>query len=107
MNRDCKLIFEAYVTPGAPAVPPTNTSTPVIAARPMTALATAPEAEEEKAITVPFMKIHSDLRARGIAYDILEAIYKMADTFERATEVVRTIASVHKGERKRQFTLKK
>jgi hypothetical protein len=107
MNRDCRLIFEAYATPGLPAVPPTNTSTPVVPARPMTALATTPEAEEQKAHTVPFIKINSDLRARGIAYDILEAIYKMADNFERATEVVRTIASVHKGERKRQLSLKK
>lgn len=115
MNKDCHLIFEAYTSPGVPTVP-TSTSTTNIPVqqminRPVGPAATAPKAEEAekkaKEKTITLSSIDSDRKAIHAAYDIVEAIYRTVDDFDRATQVIAAIASVHRNERKRQSGIKK
>ena len=115
VNKDCHLIYEAYTSPGMPTVPTSSTTTNVPLAQaitkpvgPTSSSTKAEEAEKktkEKSITLN--DIDSDRKAIHAAYDIVEAIYKTVDNFDRATQVIAAIASVHRNERKRQSTLKK
>lgn len=115
MNKDCHLIYEAYTSPGTPTVPtsPTTTNIPLAQAvnkptgpaSPSTKAEEAEKKTKEKSITLT--DIDSDRKAIHAAYDIVEAIYKTVDNFDRATQVIAAIASVHRNERKRQSTLKK
>jgi hypothetical protein len=110
MNKDCRLIFDAYTSPGVPTVSTsTATNVPVqqIINKPTGPAATSLKAEEAekkaKEKTVTLANIDSDRKAIHTAYDIVEAIYRTVDGFERATQVITAIASVHRNERKRQF----
>ena len=110
MNRDCKLIFEAYTTPGVPSVAtspsPSNLPLNQIVAKSTGPTASATKAEEAekktKEKTITLSDVNSDRKAIHAAYDIVEAIYKTVDSFDRATQVIQAIASVHRNERKRQ-----
>lgn len=115
MNKDCHLIYEAYTSPGTPTVAtsPTTTNIPLNQAvtKPTTPLSTSVRAEEAekktKEKTVTLTNIDSDRKAIHAAYDIVEAIYRTVDGFDRATQVIAAIASVHRNERKRQSGIKK
>jgi len=115
VNKDCHLIYEAYTTPGTPTVAtsPTATNIPVSQAiakpiGPTSQPIKAEEAEKKtKEKTVTLTNIDSDRKAIHAAYDIVEAIYRTVDGFDRATQVIAAIASVHRNERKRQSGLKK
>lgn len=115
MNKDCHLIFEAYTSPGVPTVPTSTATTNIPATQaiakpigPVSSSVKAEEAEKKtKEKTVTLTNIDSDRKAIHAAYDIVEAIYRTVDGFERATQVITAIASVHRNERKRQSGIKK
>lgn len=115
MNNDCRLIFEAYTTPGTPTVAtsPNPSSLPLnqIVSKSMGPTASSTKAEEAekktKEKTITLSDINSDRKAIHAAYDIVEAIYKTVDGFDRATQIIQAIASVHRNERKRQVNIKK
>jgi len=115
VNKDCHLIFEAYTSPGTPTVPtsPSTTNIPLQQAisKPTTSPSPSVKAEEAekktKEKTVTLTNIDSDRKAIHAAYDIVEAIYRTVDDFDRATQVIAAIASVHRNERKRQSGIKK
>ena len=115
MNKDCHLIFEAYTTPGTPTVAtsPSPSNLPLTqvvnkAVGPQASATKAEEAEKKtKEKTVTLTNIDSDRKAIHAAYDIVEAIYRTVDGFDRATQVIAAIASVHRNERKRQSGIKK
>lgn len=106
MNRDCHLIFEAFTTPTRPAAAPVQ-SVPLdqALAKPAMPVAAAKPAEQsevkDKSKTIMMSNVDTERKAMHAAYDIVELIYRTVDNFERATEVVQAIASVHKRERKR------
>ena len=111
MNKDCHLIFEAYTSPGAPTVAtsPTTTNIPIsqAATKPTTPVSSSVKAEDAekktKEKTVTLANIDSDRKAIHAAYDIVEAIYRTVDGFDRATQVIHTITSVHRNERKKHL----
>lgn len=115
MNKDCHLIFEAYTSPGVPTVPTSTTTTNIpvqqMVNKPAGPIASSVKAEEaekkSKEKTITLTSIDSDRKAIHAAYDIVEAIYRTVDGFDRATQVIQAIASVHRNERKRQSNLKK
>ena len=115
MNKDCHLIYEAYTSPGTPTVvtSPTTTNIPLTQAiaKPTTPASSSVKAEEAekktKEKTITLADIDSDRKAIHAAYDIVEAIYKTVDGFDRATQVIAAITSVHRNERKRQSGIKK
>ena len=112
MNKDCHLIYEAYTSPGIPTVAtsPTTTNIPVQQIKSTTAPAPAAKAEQAekktKEKTITLTDIDSDRKAIHAAYDVVEAIYRTVDSFDRATQVIQAIGSVHRNERKRQSKLK-
>jgi len=101
MNQDCCNIFEAYTSPGVLNPPPTNTTSPVIPAKPMTPLGTSTENQEERKNTISLGKVDTDRKAIHAAYDIVELIYKIVQDFDTATKIIQTMASVHRNEKKR------
>lgn len=110
MNNDCHLIYEAYTSPGTPAVSlnaaTTNLSPKTTAAiAPAPSVAAAHKAEDaeksKKTKTITLEDIDTDRKAIHAAYDIVEAVYRTVDGLDRATQVVQAIASVHRNERKR------
>lgn len=111
MNKDCHLIFEAYTSPGVPTVStsPAATNMPVnqSVTKPLTPQTPATKAEDAekktKEKTITLTNIDSDRKAIHAAYDIVEAIYRTVDGFDRATQVIQTIASVHRNERKKHL----
>lgn len=115
MNKDCRLIFEAYTTPGTPVVATSTTATNMPlnqvvgkSTGPSASATKAEEAEKKtKEKTITLSDINSDRKAIHAAYDIVEAIYKTVDGFDRATQIIQAIASVHRNERKRQVNIKK
>ena len=115
MNKDCHLIFEAYTSPGVPTVATSSNTTnmPVsqTISKPVTPLNNSTKAEEAekktKEKTITLTNIDSDRKAIHAAYDIVEGIYRTVDGFDRATQVIQAIASVHRNERKRQLKLSK
>jgi len=115
VNKDCHLIFEAYTSPRTPTVAtsPTTTNIPLAqtASKPVGPVATSVKAEnaekKTKEKTITLTDIDSDRKAMHAAYDIVEAIYRTVDGFDRATQVIAAIGSVHRNERKRQASIKK
>lgn len=113
MNRT-DPIYEAYTSPGVPIVPQKTTpiTSPLSAAivKPIPAPAAAVKAEEaegEKTKTLTLSTIDSSRKATHAAYNIVDIIYKLVKDFDTATQVIKTMASVHKNERKRLSSLKK
>lgn len=109
MNKDSHLIYEAYTSPGVPAVS-VNTQAKQISTAPVRPPAPAEnqeKKEEKKEQKVSLEDINTERKAIHAAYEIVDAIYKTVDTFQRATDIIQTIASVHRNERKRQLGLKK
>ena len=107
MNKDSHLIYEAYTSPGVPAVP-ASTQAKVISTAPVRPPAPAENEEhkEKKEQKISLEDINSERKAIHAAYEIVDAIYKTVDSFTRASEVIQTITSVHRNERKRQLGLK-
>jgi len=109
VNRDCHLIYEAFVTTPAsvpiaskPSVPPVAAAKVSNTPNPTSPPLKAEEAEKPgKTKTVTLEDINTDRRAIHAAYDIVEAIYRTVDNLDRATQVVQAISSVHRNERKR------
>lgn len=102
MKRDVDQIYEAYTAPGVQNPPPTNTTSPVIPAKPMVPLPGAVgENEEEKKTALSLGKVDTDRKAIHAAYDLVELIYKIVNDFETATKIIQTMASVHRNEKKR------
>jgi len=109
-----KAIYEAYTSAGVPSVP--QKTTPVVSplsaaiAKPIPASTPAVKAEEaegEKTRTLTLGTIDSSRKATHAAYNIVDIIYKLVKDFDTATQVIKTMASVHKNERKRLSSLKK
>jgi len=116
VNRDCRLIFEAYTSPGIPKNPApvanSAVTAPVLQAinKPVGPQSNAIKAEENekktKEKTITLTDVDTDRKAIHAAYDIVEAIYRTVDKFDRATQIIQAISSVHRNERKRQGGLK-
>lgn len=106
MNNDCHLIFEAYTSPGVPAVPVVTQSKPLNTAPTRPPATENEEHKEKKEQKISLEDINSERKAIHAAYEIVDAIYKTVDSFTRASEVIQTITSVHRNERKRQLGLK-
>jgi hypothetical protein len=106
MNRDCHLIFEAFTSPTRPtAAPVQNVPLDQALSKPAMPTSSAKPAEQaevkEKSKTITITNVDTERKAIHAAYDVVELIYRVVDNFERATEIIQAIASVHKRERKR------
>jgi len=104
VNRDCRLIYEAYTSPGVPTPPAPSKPLSVAPVRPPAA---ENEEKKDKKKSVSLEEINSDRKAVHIAYEIVDAIYKTVDSFDRATDVISTISAIHRNERKRQQSLRR
>jgi len=106
VNKDSHLIYEAYTSPGIPAVPVATQSKQLNTAPVRPPAAENEEKKEKKEQKISLEDINSERKAIHAAYEIVDAIYKTVDSFTRASEVIQTITSVHRNERKRQLGLK-
>jgi len=108
VRDEYKKILDAYTSPAMP-------SPKQVMSNPSTALGQAalkpnvgpssvpPKAEnsEDSTSTLKLGTIDTDRKALHAAYNIVDIIYKTVKDFDTATKIIKTIANVHKKERKR------
>ena len=109
MRDEYKKILDAYTSPLAAATPTikrvaNNAITSQVQPKPSIApgvMQTKAENSENVNKTLSLDRIDTDRKALHAAYNIVDIIYRVVKDFDTATKVIKTIANVHKKERRR------
>jgi len=108
VKDEYKKILDAYTSPVMPTPKQVinNPNSPLAQSinKPVAGPSAIPpkaENSEGSTRTLSLGTIDSDRKALHAAYNIVDIIYKAVKDFDTATKIIKTIANVHKKERKR------
>lgn len=108
MKDEYKKILDAYTSPVMPSpkqvtTNPNSTLGQSISKPAIGPSSIPPKAEnaEDNTNVLKLGTIDSDRKALHAAYNIVDIIYRTVKDFDTATKIIKTIANVHKKERKR------
>jgi hypothetical protein len=108
VRDEYKKILDAYTSPVMPspkqAISNPNSTLGQAVSKPAIGPSGVPskaEDTEESARILRLGVVDSDRKAMHAAYNIVDIIYRAVKDFDTATKIIKTIASVHKRERRR------
>lgn len=108
MKEEYKRILDAYTSPAMPSpkqvISNPNSTLGQAALKPSIGPSAVPskaENSEDETKTLKLGTVDTDRKALHAAYNIVDIIYKAVKDFETANKIIRTIASVHRKERRR------
>ena len=108
VKDEYKKILDAYTSPVMPSpkqvISNPNSTLGQVVNKPAQGPANIPSKAEDAEDETKILKlgvVDSDRKAMHAAYNIVDIIYKAVKDFDTATKIIKTIASVHKRERRR------
>jgi hypothetical protein len=108
VKDEYKRILDAYTSPLMPspkqAISNPSSTLGQAALKPNSgpmSISSKAENSEDSISTLKLGSIDSDRKALHAAYNIVDIIYKAVKDFDTATKIIKTIANVHKKERRR------